>query len=403
MSDAPRRPLMWWDLGYVGTLLLVAGLSVGLRASRFESGEATSGLMWLSLGVTGALLLLYLFLGRPALRRAAAAQRPFVADAVFLALLLIGVMIAVFVEPNNASMQAIAYPVIWTLVASYATAVIVNVVFATMVGCALIFGWHYTVDPLSGIIIAVLSFAFSIAMGTWITRIFERGERYRELSENLRDSQQQVAELSLAAGVAAERERLSRDLHDTLTQTLTGLVMLSEQAERALAADDYERAADRVARVTETSREAMVEARALVATTQPLSDGGLADSIMRVAERLRLDTGLDVRVEIGSAVRENAGQLDRDRQVVLLRAAQEGLSNARRHARANVVTVLLDTVHDGAVLLRVTDDGVGPEPAAVSGFGLSGLAERVRAVGGSVEFRAGSGGGAVLEVRVAVD
>ncbi|MFC7764693.1 sensor histidine kinase [Leucobacter soli] len=362
-----------------------------------------------ALGVLALLLVWYAALGRPALRCAVLEQPARHGDYAYLAGLVLLVGLAVAVLPSYATLQVIAYPTIWTIVARYRNAVLWSAVLALATGTGYVIALSTPgkVDGLAeAAVIALLSFVFAVAMGTWITRIFEQGERYRKVAEQLRRTQAEVSELSQAAGAAAERERMSRELHDTLTQTLTGLVMLGEQADRALAAGQVDRARERLGRVQAASRAAVEEARALVATTQPLGDGGLEEAIDRVASRLRDDTGLRVRCGIERL------PLDREQQVVLLRATQEGLANARRHAQAHAVVVALR--RDGAdVLLTVDDDGIGSDvrmdgrecdaasaAPSTSGFGLTGLSDRVRLAGGHVRFGSHEGGGSRLAVRL---
>lgn len=390
------RPLLWWDLAFGTLTLLMVGVGIAeVQPVTWHLAAVLSLLAALALG--------YLLLGRAALRRAAGHGEATPGGYGFVVLLIAVIGVTTAFVPSFATMQALGYPVLWWIMDRYRDAVLASGVLALVVGIG---SWtaylrEGATDPaLPAVVVAALSFAFAVAMGTWISRIFERGEQYRALAEQLRASQVEVAALSESAGAAAERERLSRELHDTLTQTLTGLVMLGEQADRALASGDTGRARERVARVQAASRAAVEEARALVATMHPLGDGGLEQAIERVAATLRGDTGLRVRCEL------EALPLDRERQVVLLRATQEGLANARRHAQAEHVTVRLRRDGESARLL-VEDDGVGPreappaaDVAAPSGFGLSGLRDRVRLVGGEVRFGARAGGGSRLEVRV---
>ena len=449
-----RRPvLLWWDLG-VATTVVVLG-TIGVVDVVFDDEPGTPLDVALAVGALALLVIWYLGLGRSVLRRAACDETGRRVDDVYLGVLVLLIGAATVVVPNYATLQAVAYPMIWTVVPRYRDAVVWSAALALSVGGGflLAFGRFDLMGGLGGAaVIALLSFTFAVVMGTWITRIFQQGERYRLLAEQLRASQAEVSALSEQAGAGRERERLSRELHDTLTQTLAGLVMLSEQADRALAAGDADLARDRVARVESAAREAVAEARALVATTQPLGDGGLEAAIERVVSRLRADTGLDVSCELQSV------PLDRERQVVLLRAVQEGLANARRHANASRVHVQLEPAGGGGALLRVDDDGVGPvgrrptseehrhaasglnargadvgdldtrdlgaggpdgrgdqrddsseaggrtgsagEFDSSGGFGLSGLAARARVVGGAVGFGASPLGGARLEVRL---
>ncbi|WP_427870306.1 sensor histidine kinase [Leucobacter luti] len=411
MTQAPGRryPVLWWDIAVVGVLVFLG--AVGL----VNAEDPRSVHPALVLAPLVAFLVVYVVLGHAALRRVAWEQQAVRADLVYLVLIVVIAGAAAAVDPSFATLQAVCFPMLWVIVDEYRSAISWSVGLAVAVAVGSIVSYErrgsdYPV--LSALLIAALSLAFAIAMGTWITRIFERSEAHRQLAEKLQSSQAEVAALSQEAGASAERERLSRELHDTLTQTLAGLVMLTEQADRALAAGDTPRAAERIDRVGAAARAAVVEARALVATTQPLGEGGLAASIERVAARIAADTGLAVECRIAPL------ELDRELQVVLLRAAQEGLSNVWKHADARRVEVSLAADGDGAgpgARLVVEDDGRGPAGhdgaaaagaqeaaslAAPAGFGLSGLADRVRAAGGSVEFGPRDGGGARLEVRV---
>ncbi|QBE50263.1 sensor histidine kinase [Leucobacter triazinivorans] len=391
------RPLLWWDLGVAATVAVMGafGLAWALDADGVPAAVPLLRALW-----TLALLVVwYLVLGRSALRRAVRDDPARPIDLVYLGGVVLIVGLATMAVPSYATLQTLAYPMVWTIVARYRDAVLWSAALAVAMGSGFVLalGRYGALEAVrEATTIAVLSFAFAVAMGTWITRIFAQGERYRALAEQLRVSQAEVVALSERAGAGRERERLSRELHDTLTQTLAGLVMLSEQAERALAAGDAERARDRLARVGAAARDAVGEARALVATTQPLGDGGLEAAIERIAARLSVDAGLNVECEL------EAVSLDRERQVVLLRAAQEGLANARRHARASRVVLALTAPAQGGAVLVVEDDGVGPDPERMrlGGFGLSGIADRVRVVGGAVSFGSGAGGGARLEVRL---
>ncbi|MHA3683511.1 sensor histidine kinase [Leucobacter sp. HY1910] len=402
-SAAPlsRTPLRWWDVGVTALTLLLCVPGGAGAIDWADAGSGAGGRLALNLGVLAVFALLYVVLGRAALLRgmrdADATHTP-TRSRVFLVLLVVTLGVATLVEPSYATLQALAHPMAWVIVPRYRTAVAWSAALAAAIGAGSSVayaraGIEYPVW--TALVIAGLSFGFAVILGTWISRIFDQSERYRAIAAELRASQRDVARLSTEAGAAQERERLSRELHDTLTQTLAGLVMLSEQATRALDSGDTDRTRDRLERVELAAREAVIEARAIVATTQPLGDGGLEAAIERVALRMAADTGLDIVCTLaGSAM------LSRELQVVLLRATQEGLANARKHARATRVEVTLTHSPNGDTRLLITDNGVGPAQAALApaGFGLSGLAQRVREAGGEVSFGPGDRGGARLEV-----
>ena len=400
-ESSSARALRWWDLGVISAALILAViLAFELSAGAPGWGASLSPVMRVAAVFSPLVVfgVLYLFLGREVLVWAMLGKSPDRNSYVFLALVVATVAFGAFCDPMDAVLQAIAYPMVWVVVRQYRLSVVWSLAVAVSVGLGIFAG--IGLDNIDAAIAPALvtgsaSFVFAVAMGTWITRVTEQSERYRETAELLSQTQAEVAALSEAAGASAERERLSRDLHDTLTQTLTGLVMLNEQAGRAFDSGDTLRARDRVARSTSAAREAVAEARALVATTQPLGEGGLLTSIARVAARMREDTGLNVECDLEQVT------LDRERETVLLRAVQEGLANARRHARATRVRVSIAPADGGGAVLTVEDDGVGPiGDGAPGGFGLSGLADRVRLVGGKVSFGPGLVSGSRLEVSL---
>ena len=395
-----RRPLLWWNLATAAVIvfLVVVAVFEARDVSPHWPGRLPETARTVVLTAPAILTaILYGTLGRRTLRRAAQDAPLNREGRVFLVLLLAVLAFGVVCLPMYATLQALVYPIVWSVVEQYRTAVLWNIAVAVVVGAGIYVG-RVDATPeaalITSLVTAPVSLIFSVAMGTWITHIHGRGEAYRELAEQLRQSQDEVARLSTEAGAAAERERMSHDLHDTLTQTLAGLMMLSEQAERTLEAGNTDRARLQLARVTSAARTAVSEARALVATTQPLGDDGLVLTLRRIAAGLEADTGLEVVCHLTEV------SLPREREVILLRTAQEGLANARKHARASRVTLSLTAADDGTVQLRVDDNGVGPGGARMGGFGISGLSSRVRALGGGLTFGARTGGGSRLEVTL---
>ena len=239
----------------------------------------------------------------------------------------------------------------------------------------------------------VLSLAFSIALGLWITSIAHAGAERARLLAELEDAQGELAARARDVGTSAERERLSRDLHDTVAQSLTGVVLLAQQARSALVAGDLTTAGERLDVVEEAAREALTETRALVAATASPGPAAtdLGTTLQRLGARFARETGIDVdvRVELAAGA---AGALAREHEVVVVRCAQEALSNVRRHSGSATARVVLRRDGDDAVL-TVVDVGTGFDPAlARDGFGLEGLAERLALAGGSLDLSSGAGG-----------
>jgi signal transduction histidine kinase len=235
------------------------------------------------------------------------------------------------------------------------------------------------------LLIIVLSQVFA-----WvITTIQEKNRRQALLVEELQRSQELNARLSHEAGVAAERERLSGEIHDTLAQGFTSIVTLVQAAQGNPAG-----AARLLDLALTTARENLAEARTLVAALAPaaLSGSTLVEAIGRQAERLGEEAG----VVVEHRTTGEPGPLPTSVEVVLLRAAQEAFHNVRKHARASAVEVEL-AFEEECVRLSVRDDGRGLAGSR-EGFGLRGMRARAEQVGGTLDVAGGRG--TTLTVRV---
>jgi signal transduction histidine kinase len=295
---------------------------------------------------------------------------------------------------SMATMQCIAFPIVWIVLDRRRDAIVANVLLALTVGAGLYISNGRTPTALgAAIAIECLSLVFSIGLGLWITNISERSHERQRLIEQLEAAQAELSALSRDAGAAGERERLAREIHDTIAQDLTGLVLTAQRGRRELAAGNVAAAEKQLAILEENARNALTETRALVASGAAVGvDGvGLAAALRRLAERFERETGILVSV---SAV--DSAALGRDAEVVLLRCAQEALANVRKHSNAGTAALTL-RAHDGTIDLRISDDGGGFDPArGSSGFGIAGLRERLALVRGTLDVVARPGGGTTL-------
>jgi signal transduction histidine kinase/DNA-binding NarL/FixJ family response regulator len=192
---------------------------------------------------------------------------------------------------------------------------------------------------------------------------------------------------SRSLGVAEERNRLAREIHDTLAQSLLTLTF-QLRAARSLLAREPERVEAELAEAEATARAALDEARRSVWNLGPaaLESGSLVEALQGETDPRR--AGLPCRLVVSGTTRP----LTADVQLALLRVAQESIANARKHANAMRVELRLE-FGDGAVTLSVSDDGRGFDPALLAagptpsgGFGLTGMRERVSRLGGSLEI-----------------
>merc|ERR1711969_176876 len=314
---------------------------------------------------------------------------------VFVILLAISIGVGVAAAPFIAMLQTLAYPLVWVSVDTRRGGVLGSVAIGFGVFIGLVAHGGFTIESLwEGILSAGLAVVFATALGLWISSIAEYGEERARLVTELTEAQSQVEALSRDRGAAEERERIARDIHDTLAQTLAGLVLLSERAGRQARDGRTDAAAEAIATIEQTAREALAESRALVARMAAVpADDALAAAIERLAARFRAEVGLAIDVEVAAGV-----DLDREQQVVLLRCLQEALANVRKHARATLVVVTV-APHGEGIGMTVRDDGVGFDPSAArTGFGLGGISDRATLAGGSVEVDSVPGRGSVLTI-----
>lgn len=314
---------------------------------------------------------------------------------VFVILLTISIGVGVTAAPFMAMLQTLAYPLVWVSVDTRRGGVLGSIAIGFGVFIGFVAHGGFTMESFwEGILSGGLAVVFATALGLWISSIAEYGQERARLVTELTAAQSQVEALSRDRGAAEERERIARDIHDTLAQTLAGLVLLSERAGRQARDGRTDAATETIATIEQTAREALAESRALVARMAAVpADDALAAAIERLAARFRAEVGLAIDVEVAAGV-----DLDREQQVVLLRCLQEALANVRKHARATVVSVTVAPDGDG-IRMTVRDDGVGFDPSAArTGFGLDGISDRATLAGGDVEVESAPGRGATLTI-----
>ncbi|MBS1714443.1 MAG: GAF domain-containing sensor histidine kinase [Armatimonadetes bacterium] len=212
-----------------------------------------------------------------------------------------------------------------------------------------------------------------------------------------RQEQARVAEEQSTLALVEERKRLARDLHDSVTQTLFAIQLFSQSLVDEL---EDERAV-KFSKVTDLARNGLKEMRALLSelrpveggTVRPAADDSLSDRLQRHAASI----GLTARLSV-SDLRTRTG--DRETDHVLFRIAQEALSNAHKHARAESLKVTL-TMTATSTVLTVTDDGIGFRPDGPSaGMGLAGMRERAIGLGGSLNVASRPGHGVKITVKL---
>jgi NarL family two-component system sensor histidine kinase YdfH len=239
---------------------------------------------------------------------------------------------------------------------------------------------------------------------TLLVRQVEAHERTQKLLRELEIAHQrlqeyanQVEELTLSQ----ERERMARELHDTLAQGVAGLILQLEAADGHLEQGNSARAHAVVQQAMQRARTTLDEARRAIQALRPavLEEGDLVDALRREVDQFTATTGTPATLDIDGSLPELAA----DGAQNVLRIVQESLTNVARHADASHVLVRL-AERDGFLQVMIQDDGVGFDPDGAQGrpdkFGLAGMEERAQRIGGVLQVESAAGEGTTVTLQV---
>lgn len=249
---------------------------------------------------------------------------------------------------------------------------------------------------------AMFALALSRGQVQFARDAFQRARLVESLLEAQRESAALQEELLVAqreAGALGERTRLSRDIHDTLAQSFSSILLLARGAAVTSDGPGLRRLLDRIARSAAAGLE---ESRRVVAALAPkaLSDTGLPAALRRAVDDFAADTGITGEVQVDP----DLAPLGTTHEVALLRTTQGALANVRQHAHARRVVVSLSGAPD-EVRLDIVDDGVGFDPARVAahpgdvsrgGYGLASTRARLAELGGGLVIESAPGEGTAV-------
>lgn len=238
-------------------------------------------------------------------------------------------------------------------------------------------------------------------IGIFLRYMVQLADRRERLSVELASTRDALARASHTAGVMAERQRMARELHDTLTQGLSAVVMHLETAEQLLPTEALG-SRTHMHRARAIARESLDDTRRVVASLRPelLEHVELPEAVSRLCAQATERNGVVVSVVVtGTPV-----PLHPEVEITLFRALQEGLSNVRKHAHAHAVSVTLSYMDD-QVMLDVRDDGDGFDvpvlgSALTGGFGLRAMRERAEQLHGTASIESERGEGTTLTVSI---
>jgi signal transduction histidine kinase len=232
-----------------------------------------------------------------------------------------------------------------------------------------------------------------------IAELAQANQRLEEIMAENTGLQAQLLTQAREAGAGDERQRIAREIHDTLAQGLTGIITQLEVAQQT--ANDTERER-RISNATRLARDSLAEARRSVQALRPkaLEDSRLPDALAEEAARWSVTSGVTAEVRTTG----DAHVLHPEVEVTLLRVAQEALANVAKHAAASRAWITLSYMGD-VVTLDVRDDGAGFDPALApdsdtGGFGLIAMRQRVQRLAGQLEIESEPGAGTVVSASL---
>ncbi|WP_078906566.1 sensor histidine kinase [Streptomyces sp. NRRL S-378] len=279
-----------------------------------------------------------------------------------------------------------------------------GVAAVAVTACAAIGGFlaHSSAATPGAFLGPLLGGAVAVATVLGYQALYRESERRRELIEELITTRAELAAAERSAGILAERERLAREIHDTLAQGLSSIQLLLRAAERAL--PEGAPALPHIAQAREAAQENLAEARRFVRALTPpdLEHGSLAAALERLCAGV---PGPRVRFSLSGRPRV----LPTPYEVALLRIAQSALANVVRHARAGRAEITL-TFMDASVTLDIVDDGHGFDPSSAAtgqgsgsgdgGFGLPAMRSRAETLGGLFTVESDPGQGTAVAVTL---
>ncbi len=251
-------------------------------------------------------------------------------------------------------------------------------------------GWALSVGPMALFVIIYVSL---------YSRQAEARERAQALARELESANRQLSEYASRVEdltIAAERQRIARELHDTLSQGLAGLILQLEAADAHLGNQHIDKARAIVTDAMAQARVTLADARNAIDDLRQPAPDDLEQALCREATRFEQATGIstDCRVDAGLDPSETVTD-------AALRIVAEALANVARHAQAHHVVLTARAEHAWLVL-SIEDDGIGFDPTVeqTGHYGLIGIRERARLAGGRFDVHSHPGAGTTMSVNL---
>jgi signal transduction histidine kinase len=313
----------------------------------------------------------------------------------WIALLLLQWATLVWLSPHAAYL---VFPLCFLILEAMPGALGVAVVAVATIAVVLALGLH-TGWSIGGVIGPVVAAIIAVGLGAGYRALAAEARAHERLYLELEATQSHLAATQRSAGASAERERLAREIHDTVAQSLSSITLLLHAAERA---DPSGPGVEHLRLARRSAGDALAEARRLIRdlSPAPLEVASLTGALRELGDRSATAGGIAVAILVADDL-----DLPMEHQAALLRIAQGTLANTVTHADARSATV--EVVMDAAsVRMTVSDDGRGFAPrttssnAAHGSFGLRSVRERIEQLDGALRIDSAPGAGTTITVEL---
>ncbi|WP_433610808.1 sensor histidine kinase [Prescottella agglutinans] len=316
---------------------------------------------------------------------------------VWLAILIVGWLVLVASNPDFVWLSFALFFLCFHLLSIPQALGATAALTAVSIGASL---WHGVSNTMASILGPLIGAAVAAGMAMVYEQLVrearERQVLVDELTEAHREllgAQDELVALQRESGALAERSRLARDIHDTLAQGFSSILLLARAGLRGTETGPI------FTQIADTAQENLVEARRVVAALAPadLESAPLESALRRLLDQLADQTGIT-----GELVTDGAqAALSMDYDVALLRVAQSALANVRLHSQAQRVRLTLSYATD-EVRLDIVDDGVGFDQREAGGFGLRAMRDRLAELGGTLDVESAPGDGTAVAATLPV-
>lgn len=236
----------------------------------------------------------------------------------------------------------------------------------------------------------------STIMGAFISSIIIQSTDRQRLIDDLTRSRANLMRVEREAGRLTERQRLARDIHDTLAQHFTSIIIHLSAAKHS----NPESVQSEVQQAEDAAREGLDEIRRIVWDMQPeqMEKASLVEAVEELAARWSAENGVQVKMNVTGTPHS----LPSSAETALLRISQEAMHNINKHAQARKVNITFSYMED-LFVMDIADDGLGFEPSKIkNGFGMKTMRDRAEELSGTLTIESERGAGTAIAVSIPI-